>query len=139
MATLTIIVGMAGSGKSSLCDEIARQSDGPVHIFKDATLTHDDKRRAGHGCLGEMVARLLGCSENCVMDEGHLTDPKFRRLFKEFCDKFLVGVSQEWIFFNADVLACINNVFHDAETNGRKELSRYTALNNQMAVYEPPS
>src|SRR4051812_13436304 len=105
MAKLTIIVGIAGSGKSWLCDEIARQGATQVHIFKDATLTEgNDDRRAGHGSLGEMVARLLGRSEDCVMDESHLTHAKFRLSFREFCDTFLVGVEQSWIFFEADLL-----------------------------------
>lgn len=130
---------MAGSGKSSLCDQIERDSKSSVNTFKDATLTHDDRRRAGHGCLGEMVARLLGRSEDCVMDEGHLTDPGFRDLFKAFCDEFLDGVEKTWIFYSADTLSCVNNVFHDATTQGRVELSRYKALNNQRLVYQPPS
>jgi hypothetical protein len=138
MATLTIIVGMAGSGKSWLCDDIKKQRATPVYIFKDATLTNSDERRAGHECLGEMVARLVGRSEDCVMDEAHLTVPGFRQSFKSFCDTFLEGVDQKWIFYEANVLACINNLFHDAQSNGRVELSRYRALEAQRGIYKVP-
>ena len=136
MAKLIIIVGMGGSGKSHLCDEIAKERGSA--LFKDATLTKNDWRRAGHDCLGEMVARLLGRDEDCVMDEAHLTDANFRNAFKDFCNTFLTGVEQEWIFFEHDVLACINNVFHDAQTTRRDEPSRLKSLGNQVDSYKIP-
>jgi hypothetical protein len=139
MTKLTIIVGMAGSGKSWLCDDIDKQSTSPVSIFKDATLTYNDERRAGHNCLGEMVARLVGRSEDCVMDEAHLTVPDFRQSFKRFCDEFLPDVEQRWNFFDSNTLACINNLYHDAETKGRDQLSRYEALDSQRVIYEVPT
>lgn len=139
MARLTIIVGVAGSGKSSLRREIARERR--IKGFGDATLTnHDDRRRAGRGCLGELVARLLGRGEDCVMDESHLTMDHFRGLFKGFCDEFLPNVEQEWIFFENDALACINNVYHDmyVEVKDRDWLGRLKALRNQSKAYEVP-
>lgn len=139
MPQLTIIVGMGGSGKSELCKKIAESSMPRPVIFSDATLTYTDERRAGHGCLGEMVARLLGQSEDCVMDESHLIDPCFRGHFRNFCGEFLPQVELHWIFFEADVLACINNTYADAQLNVRRELSRYKALDNQRKVYVVPN
>ena len=139
MPKLTIIVGMGGSGKSRLCNEIAERSTPRPVVFSDATLTNTDERRAGHGCLGEMVARLLGRSEDCVMDESHLIVPCFREHFRNFCGTFLPQVELDWIFFEADVLACINNTYADAQKNGRRELSRYKALDNQRKVYDVPN
>jgi hypothetical protein len=136
VAKLTIIVGMGGSGKSFLCEEIAKNSN--AKAFKDATLTNNDRRRAGYDCLGEMVARLLGLDEDCVMDESHLTVPTFRDTFRDFCDEFLNGVEQEWIFFEHNVVACINNIFHDVQVNGRNELNRLKALEGQRKVYVVP-
>lgn len=133
MAKLTIIVGMGGSGKSHLCAEIAKNSN--AKAFEDATLTKDDFRRAGRDCLGEMVARLLGRQEDCVMDESHLTVTGFRNKFKSFCDEFLNGVEQEWIFFEHNVVACINNVFYDSQKKGR-EPSRLKALKGQIEHYK---
>lgn len=139
MPKLTVIVGMAGSGKTWLCNAIADQSEPRAFTFSDATLAFNDYRRAGHQCLGEMVARLLGRDEHCVMDESHLTDPHFRTQFKEFCDTFLVGVEQEWIFFEADIVACVNNLYRDKTEGGRHELCRYQALENQRKRYHVPS
>ena len=140
MTKLSIIVGMAGSGKTWLCDDIAKQSTPKAVMFPDATLTcNDNKRRAGHQTLGEMVARLLGGSEDCVMDESHLTDPNFRMMFKEFCDTFLVGIQLDWIFFEPNVVACINNVYHDAHTHQRFDLSRFKALESQRKIYSVPN
>ena len=71
------------------------------------------------------------------MDEAHLVNANFRNEFKNFCDKFLKGVEQEWTFFEYNVVACINNVFHDWE-NGRKEVSRLQSLANQIKEYQVP-
>jgi hypothetical protein len=135
VAKLFIIVGMGGSGKSKLCEAIAERSKAVA--FKDATLTKDHHRRAGHDCLGELVARLLGFQEDCVMDEAHLVNADFRNEFKGFCDRFLQGAEQEWIFFEHNVVACINNVFHDWE-NGQKDVSRLQSLANQIKEYQVP-
>ena len=135
MAKLTIIVGMGGSGKPLLCSEITDASK--ACKFTDATLTNNDRRRAGYDCLGEMIARLLGRGQDCVMDESHLTVPTFRDTFRNFCDEFLKGVEQEWIFFERNVVACVNNVFHDWQ-NKRTEPSRLEALENQIKVYQVP-
>lgn len=141
MAKLTIIVGIGGSGKTSLCKEIANQSPTPTYVFPDATLVqNNDERRAGHGALGEMVARLLGRGEDCLMDESHLVHPGFRNSFKRFCDTLLVGVDQNWIFFEADGLACINNVYYDYTFGNRKRdhLSRFRAVDDQRQKYTVP-
>jgi len=138
MTKLSIIVGMGGSGKTRLCNDIADQSTPRAAIFEDATLTNNDQRRAGHQCLGEMVARLLGRSEDCVMNESHLTVHSFRENFRDFCNTFLPSIQTRWIFFQADVLACINNVYHDAQ-NGRCELSRFQAIHNQLNIYTLPN
>ena len=137
MPQLTIIVGMAGSGKTKLCEEIAKQSS-TTFSFSDATLVHNDYRRAGYQCLGEIVARLLGRNENCVMDESHLTNSCFRKKFKKFCDDFLHGIEQRWIFFEPNVLKCINNVYKDFQKKKADELPRLKALNNQRKIYKPP-
>jgi hypothetical protein len=138
MAKLTIIVGIAGSGKTTLCREIARVSG--INAFEDATLTdNNDHKRAGFDCLGEIVARLLGRNENCVMEEGHLCSPGFRENFISFCNKFLKNVELEWIFYENDLLACINNVYHDWMKKNRKDVGRLRALINQNRVYMPPS
>lgn len=117
--------------------EISKKSN--AKMFEDATLTeNNDRKRAGFDCLGEIVARLLGCHENCVMDEAHLTNPTFREMFRAFCNEFLKGVEQEWIFFEANVVACINNIYHDWHMNGREELSRLKSLADQIKVYSVP-
>lgn len=122
-----------------LCDEIAKKSNAAA--FKDATLVTegDHHRRAGHDRLGELVARLLGFQQDCVMDEAHLVNADFRGEFKDFCDRFLQGVEQKWIFFEHNVVTCINNVYHDWEITGtRKEVSRRRSLANQIKEYEVP-
>jgi len=136
MAKLTIIVGMGGSGKSHLCDEITSSQN--AFSFKDATLTNCDRRRAGYDCLGEIVARLLLRNENCVMDEAHLTNEDFRRTFKSFCGEFLKGVEQEWVFFENDALGCINTVYSEVTTKSRVECSRFESLANQIPNYKVP-
>jgi hypothetical protein len=128
---------MGGSGKSTLCKEIAGEIG--TDPFSDATLTWNDSARAGHKCLGELVARLLRTNQDCVMDEAHLVDAGFRKEFRRFCDEFLRDVKQKWIFLERDVVACINNVFREWEKeNGRKELSRLTSLANQIKEYKVP-
>ncbi len=139
MAKLTIIVGIAGSGKSALCKEIAENRN--IKAFGDGTLTNSDRRRAGFDCLGELVARLLGRDEDCVMDESHLCMPTFRDTLRSFCNEFLNGVGQEWIFFDRDVLGCINNVYHDmyVQVKKREFLSRLRALVGQSGAYAVPT
>jgi hypothetical protein len=130
---------MGGSGKSMLCDEIATTSNATA--FTDATLVPegDHDRRAGHRCLGELVARLLGFQQDCVMDEPHLVNADFRNKFRDFCDTFLKGVEQEWIFFEHNVVACINNIYDDCEnTRTRKDVRRLQSLANQINEYKVP-
>lgn len=136
MAKLTIVLGMAGSGKTHFCKQLSQESG--AKFFNDATLV-DDKRRSGHGCLSEIVARLLGRSEDCIMDESHLTVSSFRSRFKSFCDEYLEGIELQWICFEADVLACINNVFYDFTNQIRSKPGRLNALNRQRTQYELPS
>lgn len=136
MAKLTIIVGVGASGKSTLCRQLAEDTE--ALPFEDATLTKPDHKRAGFECLGEIVARLMVEKRDCVMDESHLVDPKFRKIFKEFCDTFLKGVDQEWLFFKNNPLACINNLEHDADVGDREHLSRFEAVKRQCKSYEVP-
>jgi len=139
VAKLTVIVGIAGSGKSSLCADLAQVRN--VKVFEDATLVNSDRRRAGYDCLGELVARLLGCKEDCIMEESHLTMEQFRNTFKKFCDEHLRGVTQDWIFFKNDPVRCINNVFHDmyVEIKERDHSSRLRALLGQIEGYVVPA
>jgi hypothetical protein len=127
---------MGGSGKTHFCKEI--EANHRAKAFSDATLTSDDHRRAGFDTLGEMVARLVGRKEDCVMDESHLTVASFRDKFKRFCDEFLCGIEQKWFFFERDILACINNVYHDSQ-RGRESLGRLEALLNQSRIYQVPA
>ncbi|MBX3451558.1 MAG: hypothetical protein KF777_18500 [Planctomycetaceae bacterium] len=135
MPKMTIIVGVAGSGKSHFCKRYAREHK--AKAFLDGTLANKEEKRAGFDCLGEIVARLLGQNEDCVMDESHLCMEDFRNLFKEFCDEFLPEVEQEWIFFEKNTLACINNICHDYG-KGRTSLSRLRALRGQSNDYTVP-
>jgi hypothetical protein len=73
------------------------------------------------------------------MDEAHLVNADFRREFKDFCDTFLKDVEQEWIFFERNVVACINNVFDDWENGRRREVDRLRSLANQIKEYKVPS
>ncbi len=133
MPKLTIIVGMAGSGKTVLRKELAQQYG--CKGFSDATLTHhDDSKRAGHKCLGEVVARLYR-NEDCVIDETHLTHEPFRVEFQRFCRDFLPDVQLHWIFINIDVLACANNLHNDMIMKNRREPSRFEALYHQQRSY----
>ncbi|WP_435005208.1 AAA family ATPase [Tundrisphaera lichenicola] len=137
MAKLIIIVGVGGSGKTTYGKSLAEERYATAFI--DGTLAEGDARRAGFRCLGEMVARLLGRGEDCVMDESHLTHPGFRETFKDFCDQFLAGVDQEWIFFENDILACINNVYFDQnKAKPRIGLPRLKAVQDQGRHYEVP-
>lgn len=136
MAKLTIIVGMAGSGKSHFCEEYAKQHS--AKAFFDGTLANKDEKRAGFNCLGEIVACLLGRNEDCVMDESHLCMKPFRDNFKAFCDEFLPEIEQEWIFFEKNTLASINNIFHDFQ-EGRQSPSRLEALLGQNNGYTVPA
>ena len=139
MPKLTIIVGMAGSGKTHLCRTIAAESSPPAVPFPDATWANSGSKRAGHESLGEIVARLLGRGEDCVMDEAHLTSTEFRNHFKEFCETFLPEIELRWIFFKPDALQCINNVYRDCQgPDGRCELGRFESLNKQRLRYSVP-
>ena len=139
MPKLTIIVGMAGSGKSHLLSEISKSGGVPMeNCFPDATLAQENKHRAGFKRLPEIVARLLGNNEDCVMDEAHLADPEFQRYFRGFMDEFLRDVDQHWIFFKHDVVACINNLYRDAERGVHTGYDRFKALDNQRKVYRVP-
>jgi hypothetical protein len=139
VARITIIVGMGGSGKSMLCDEIAAKSNATA--FKDATLIEegDHHRRAGYDRLAEVVARLLGPNkQDCIMDEAHLVNANFRSEFRNFCNTFLDDVKQEWIFFEHNVVACINNIVHDWETGRKRDVRRLQSFANQITEYKVP-
>ena len=138
MARLIIIVGTAASGKSHLARELNQSRFGSnALVFEDATLTNTDSRRAGHRCLGELVAQLLGNSRDCIMDECHLVHRQFRNSFRDFCSRFLPGVETEWIYFEKNELACINNAYADAVERGRNDYSRFHALHHQLPAYNP--
>ena len=142
MAKLTIIVGPGGSGKSTYGKELS-QKEGVV-FSEDATLVSMGKneQRAGFGKFTEIVARLLGSGKDCIIEESHLLDPEFRKLFVSFCDELLPGVDRHWVFFEHNPLGCINNVYHDADPQqGRVERdhdSRFEAVLNQIKNYQVP-
>jgi hypothetical protein len=138
MPKLTIIGGPGGSGKTWHCNRIATETG--ALPFPEATnvAPGDESRRAGHGRLPELVAQLLANRRDCVMDEAHLVNARFLEEFRRFCDAHLIGVQQEWRFFERNVLACINNVYADWVTNQRQDRSRFESLQNQLGVYQPP-
>ncbi|WP_125199130.1 hypothetical protein [Guyparkeria sp. SCN-R1] len=139
MAKLTIIVGVGASGKSTLRKQICEKTG--ARGFEDGTAVPrgNDRRRAGHRALPELVARLLGPSaQDCVLDESHLVHERFRKEFQRFCDKHLPGVEQEWIFFNNDLAACASNAYFDAMNHGRKDASRFRSILGQSKKYVVP-
>ncbi len=138
MVTLTIIVGMGGSGKSYFGKDLAKR-ERIKHFFEDFTVPSPDCRRAGFKGLGETVFRLLQ-GDDCIVDESHLTVTEFREDFRAFLREFLPNVEQRWIFFENDPLSCINNAYKDylnAESK-RDHIGRLKALNNQRQCYKVP-
>jgi hypothetical protein len=138
MPKLTIIAGPGGSGKTWLCKKIAVETS--ARPFPEATNVGpgDERGRAGHDRLPELVVLLLVNGLDCVMDEAHLVNLDFRQEFRRFCDTHLLGVQQKWLFFERNVLACINNVFADWNKMKRQDQSRFDSLNRQLEVYKPP-
>ncbi len=78
MAKLTVIVGVGGSGKTYFARQQSRERTEPY--FSDVTLVNikDRRQRAGYGKITEVVARLLGRDESCIIDESYLTNTGFR-------------------------------------------------------------
>lgn len=143
IATLTIIVGVGGSGKTNLAQKLSRERSEPY--FADATLVNNEnlKQRAGYGKLTEVVAILLGQNKSCIIDESFLTNKAFRDDFIKFCSYYLPNVKQEWIFFQNERLKCINNLYYDAfeapQEKRRNEDSRFKAVYGQIQEYEVPN
>ena len=142
MAKLTIIVGPGGSGKSTYGGELSRKER--VFFSEDATLVSmwDDNQRAGFGKITEAVVRMLRNGEDCIIEESHLVNLEFRKLFVSFCDELLPDVDRHWIFFEHNPLGCINNVYHDAYSKQRRverdHDSRFKAVVSQIENYRVP-
>ena len=140
MSKLTLVVGMAASGKSHFARELA-QTRGLI-AYHDFTLIKmtDHRQRAGHEKFPEMVAKLVSGTD-CIADEPHLVDPAFFSEFVAFTKEHLVpvGVEIEWIHFEKDVRACATNLVNDWEQRKKGNKARCTALLNQIAVYKPPT
>ncbi len=114
-------------------------------LSEDTTLIlmdRGDHERVGYGKFTEVVARLLGKGENCVVEESHLTTTSFRKEFVRFCDLFLPNIKKDWVFFESDPLRCLNNVYHDFKVATNREYqhkSRIEAVLNQVEQYEIPN
>ncbi len=131
MTKLTIIVGMAGSGKTTLCRQLAD----PEHQFSDVA-NPELGRRLGRRGVGELVARLAR-GEDCVVDAPNLAIPENRDRFRDFFEEFLPDVEVKWIFFEKDVVACVNNLERDLMAK-RDQLSRLETFRDHARRYRLP-
>jgi len=131
MTKLTIIVGMPGSGKTTLGRELAH----PEHQFSDVT-SRGKKKDFGPGGMGELIARLAR-GEDCVADSAEFTVPKYRDTFRSFLNEFLPEVKLEWIFFENDRVACLNNLIRDLNST-RHRPERLNFLKIETNSYRLP-
>ncbi|MBN9521927.1 AAA family ATPase [bacterium] len=109
MATLTVVVGLPGSGKTHLLDRLRATRPGAVA---------DDYHAAPHGDSPEVTASRhypalvtsLRAGLGCAVADIAFTDTGRRLELERVFRADVVGVTIEWVFFANDLEACLANV-----------------------------
>lgn len=109
MATLTVVVGLPGSGKSRLLDRLRAACPGVVA---------DDYHAAAHGGSPEVTASRhypalinnLRAGLDCAISDIAFTDTGRRLELDRVVRADVAGVVIKWVFFANDLGACLANV-----------------------------
>jgi dephospho-CoA kinase len=124
MVTLTLVVGLPGSGKSHHSDDLARSRGIPV--FHDVLARHliPSERRGFCALLETLLA-----GTDCVANEICLVHEDKRATLKHMLHVlFEDTVQNEWVFSENDPEQCIKNV--DADTEKTDTDGRISAINH---------
>ena len=127
MPTLTVYVGLPGSGKSWHAGRFAAEQgiDNIEDVFhprqKDPEKT---------------IAELLSQGD-CVIDSTALIHPTARARFQRELEKLVPDVLFRWEFMKNEPTVCIKNIIHDFEKGDRDDwMERIQAVLKTTAQYK---
>ena len=133
MARLTMIVGLPGSGKSHLSDELAEQRKS--RVYHDVLGRHLIPDESEGYCS---LLRALQAGEDCVANEICLAHRDKREAFEKMMGVlFGATVQVDWIFFENDPAQCRANV--DADDVKPDKQGRLDAIAHYSAAYDIPA
>jgi hypothetical protein len=138
MPDVKIIVGLCGSGKSHLADELAQQ--GYIVLDEEfagewfaADSTHLSPKKF------EVLVEQLQQGRNCAFTEAMLMFPQVRQTFQPCLDRLraMEGVTVEEIFFENNLEAANHNCMNDAN---RRDGTPWTKQNEIWSpMYQIPA
>ena len=106
--TITVLVGLPGSGKSWLGSEMLKASQGPTTLFLD------DVSQAGG--VQKVLEAVSAGAQHIILSDPHLCVPENRLKAEEILAS--TGYIVKWMFFENAPLKCEINVRHRQITQG---------------------
>ena len=122
MPTLHILVGMPGSGKTTLMDQIVSANPALYHIddyFKDSPNAGEGFR--GGRCYLELHDQLRAGVDCVISDIEWFRERKRMQIaehLRQDLGQTFAGVKLDWRFFANDFENCVHNVIHRPNPTG---------------------
>lgn len=134
-ATLTVIVGLPGSGKSTLMEELRDSHPGrPGDDFMIGVQGPDEEKSISDSPRYHELIEDLRESKSCAISDIIFCRKAFRQAIARTVRETLPEISLRWIFFENDPAQCLENIRRRGKDASREE----EYLNKLSPEYEVP-
>lgn len=120
---LTVIVGLPGSGKTHLGKELEAQG---------ALLIDDISINGGLDRLSKVVGH-----PHIVITDPNLCISQDKQAAERMLPNICPGYEIEWIFFQNDSKACLNNILHRQNKGDYRQVKNFVRM--LATMYNPPA
>ena len=133
---ITLVVGLPGSGKSTISKRLALEEEiTDRHSDDDDFLRPELKPPFG---LEGVIDRLKE-GRTCIVNDIALCEQVKRRETSDRITDAVLGVAIRWYFFDNDVIPCVANVVLDGFRGIRGDtMERIKAIRRLSLLYQPP-
>lgn len=111
MASLTVVVGFPGSGKSHHVEVLRQQTN--ARIFGDFCARFLDQEQRFAGSDFGAVVTALKKEESCIIDDVSLCNERLRLRFAQWLNETFPEIQVSWVYFEADSVKCLINICGD--------------------------
>jgi len=109
LATLTVVVGLPGSGKSHLLCQLRESCTGLTVEDYHKNARSDSSLVTASRHYADLV-RALREGRDCAIADVAFTDRRRRREVEKVFRRDVPGLSLDWVFFANDLEACVANI-----------------------------